>query len=142
MIAVFWATEAMPIAVTSLLPIVLFPALGVMRAEQISKSYFKDKIVLFFGGLIVAAALEAVKLQKRTALRVLMLFGAQPTQLLLGFMCSTGFSAARPLELAMRACRVMAAARSAINTVADGSGPIITRAGAADAPTPGCRVPC
>ena len=62
-----------------------------MRAEQISHNYFKDKIVLFFGGLVVAAALEAVHLQKRIALRVLMLFGARPAQLMLGFMCSTAF---------------------------------------------------
>ena len=91
LMAVYWATEALPIAVTSLLPIVLFPTLGVMEADEISRNYFKDKIVLFFGGLVVAAALEAVQLQKRIALRVLLLFGTRPPQLLLGFMCSTAF---------------------------------------------------
>lgn len=90
-VAVLWATEALPIAATSLLPIVLFPVLGVVSAERISRNYFQDKIVLFFGGLVVAGALEAVHLQKRIALRVLMLFGSEPMQLLLGFMCATAF---------------------------------------------------
>ena len=48
--AVFWATECLPMAVTSLLPLVVFPLLGVVEADVISRNYFKDKIVLFFGG--------------------------------------------------------------------------------------------
>lgn len=90
-ISIYWATEVIPIAVTSLLPMVLFPALGVMSADRTSRNYFTDKIVLFFGGLVIAAALEVVQLQKRIALRVLLVFGAQPTRLLLGFMCATAF---------------------------------------------------
>ena len=90
-IASLWATEALPIAVTSLLPIVLFPLLGVVPADRVSRNYFADKIVLFFGGLIVASALEAVCLHRRMALRVLLLFGTRPPWLLAGFMCATAF---------------------------------------------------
>ncbi len=90
-IAMLWATEALPIAVTALLPIVLFPTLGVVPADRVSRNYFADKIVLFFGGLVVAAALEAVALHRRIALRVLLLFGTRPPWLLLGFMCATAF---------------------------------------------------
>ena len=90
-IAILWATEALPIAVTSLLPLVLFPLLGVAPAERMSRNYFADKIVLFFGGLVVACALKAVALHRRMALRVLLLFGSRPPWLLLGFMSSTAF---------------------------------------------------
>ena len=78
LMATLWATEALPIAVTSLLPLVLFPCLGVADAERVSKNYFKDKIVLFFGGLVVACGLETVGLHRRIALRVLIAFGTRP----------------------------------------------------------------
>ena len=58
LIAVYWATEAMPIAITSLLPLVLFPLLGVAPADRVSRNYFADKIVLFFGGLVIAGDVE------------------------------------------------------------------------------------
>lgn len=90
-IALLWATEALPIAVTALLPIILFPLLGVVPADRVCRNYFADKIVLFFGGLVVASALEAVSLHRRMALRVLLLFGTRPPWLLLGFMCATAF---------------------------------------------------
>ena len=89
--AILWATEAIPMAVTALLPLVLFPCLGVLPADRVSRNYFADKIVLFFGGLIIAAALEAVGLHRRMALRVLLTFGTRPPRLLLGFMCATAF---------------------------------------------------
>ena len=59
--AIYWASECLPMAVTSLLPIVLFPALGVVPADTISRNYFSDKIVLFFGGLVIACALEQIE---------------------------------------------------------------------------------
>ena len=91
LIAAYWATEPLPIAVTSLLPLILFPLLGVLPAERVSRNYFRDTNILFFGGLVIAAALEAVRLHERIALKVLLLFGMQPHRLLLGFMSATAF---------------------------------------------------
>ena len=91
LMATYWATECLPMAVTSLLPMVLFPLLGVLPADTVSRNYFQDKIVLFFGGLVIACALELVNLHRRVALCTLLLFGSRPPQLLLGFMVSTAF---------------------------------------------------
>ncbi|KAH9524299.1 hypothetical protein Btru_054077, partial [Bulinus truncatus] len=89
--AIYWTTEALPIAVTSLLPVVLLPALGVMTARETSASYFNDTSMLFVGGLLVAIAVEVWDVHKRIALLVLMLVGAEPKCLLLGIGLVTWF---------------------------------------------------
>jgi sodium-dependent dicarboxylate transporter 2/3/5 len=90
-IAVYWMTEALPLVVTSLLPLVLFPVLGVLSAKDVGVAFLNDTNWLFAGGLMVAIAVEKWDLHKRLALLVLLLMGSQPSMLLLGFMCSTGF---------------------------------------------------
>jgi len=87
--AVWWLTEAVPLAVTSLLPLVFFPALGVLSASDIASQYTNDIVFLFVGGFIVALAMEKWNLHKRIALHVILTIGGGPRRTLLGFMLAT-----------------------------------------------------
>ncbi|KAL5015787.1 hypothetical protein ScPMuIL_005376 [Solemya velum] len=89
--AVFWITEAIPIAVTSLLPIFLLPVTGVMGAKDVSSAYINDTSMLLMGGFMVAAAIENWNIHKRIALRVLLFTGSEPRWLMMGLMLPTWF---------------------------------------------------
>ena len=91
MMAIFWATEALPLAVTAMIPLVAFPALGIQPGKEVARNYLQDTNLLFLGGLMVSSAIEKAELHKRIALRVLRAVGTQPRRLYLGFMLSCGF---------------------------------------------------
>ena len=120
LMAIWWITEAIPLSATALLPIILFPLLGIMRGRElpagnrvdldtaafadgysasdfdiifpnVANQYMDWIILLFMGGFILAVAVEKWNLHKRIALNILRIIGGQPHRLVLGFMIATGF---------------------------------------------------
>jgi len=87
--AFLWVTEMIPLAVTSLIPIVFLPAIGVGKLSQITTFYAKPIIFLFLGGFILAIGIQKTGLHKRIALFLLNKIGDKPHRLVLGFMLAT-----------------------------------------------------
>ncbi len=91
LMAIWWVTEAVPVAITALLPIVLYPLFGIMSGKTASATYINHLIFLFIGGFIVALAMEKWNLHRRIALKILLWVGVSPFKILLGFMLATAF---------------------------------------------------
>lgn len=87
--AVWWLTEAIHLAVTALLPIILLPILGIADSKTTAFQYMDPIIFLFIGGFIIAFAIERWNLHKRIALKILMLVGTSPSRILFGVMLTS-----------------------------------------------------
>lgn len=88
---IWWVTEAVSISITALIPISIFPLLGIADIKSVATHYGSSTVFLFFGGFVMALALEKVGLHKRIALNIVKLTGTSPDRIILGFMLATAF---------------------------------------------------
>lgn len=91
MMAVWWMTEALPLAVTALVPVALFPLADVGSVGEITAHYADPVIFLFLGGFLLALAMQSCGLHRRIALLIVLAVGVQPSRLVAGFMLATAF---------------------------------------------------
>ncbi|MEO8495447.1 MAG: DASS family sodium-coupled anion symporter [Planctomycetota bacterium] len=89
LMAVWWMTEAIPLPVTSLLPLVLFPLCGVLELKDAAPPYANKFVFLFMGGFMIARAVEKWNLHRRIALLTVFGVGTQPARLIAGSMLAT-----------------------------------------------------
>ncbi|MGZ4099952.1 MAG: SLC13 family permease [Bacteroidia bacterium] len=85
----WWFTEAVSLAVTALVPVLMLPALGLADCKTVSQQYSDSIIFLFIGGFMLAFAIEKWNFHKRIALKILSIVGHSPATILLGVMIST-----------------------------------------------------
>ncbi len=91
LMAIWWVTEAVPIPATALLPLALFPVLGILDMSATAAPFASELIFLFMGGFFIAAAMERTGLHRRVALAIVHAVGTSPERLILGFMLATAF---------------------------------------------------
>lgn len=89
--AIWWITEAMPIAATSFLPLIIMPLLGLLDIEKVSGNYMHPTVLLYMGGFLMATGIEKWNLHKRIALNIINLLGTNLRKIVLGFILATGF---------------------------------------------------
>ncbi|MCL6258084.1 SLC13 family permease [Aquiflexum sp. TKW24L] len=90
-IATWWITEAIPIAATALLPLVLLPTLNILPITETAASYSHPMVLLYMGGFMIAMAIEKWSLHKRIALSIISFIGTDIQKIILGFMVATAF---------------------------------------------------
>jgi len=91
LMAVWWITDAIPLFATALLPMFLFPLLGIMKSNATAPIYFNSTIFLFIGGFMIALTMEKWGLHKRIALVIIRFIGGGPSKIILGFMVASSF---------------------------------------------------
>lgn len=89
--AIWWITEALPLAVTSLVPVVLLPVFGILKANEVATEYFNSTIMIYLGGFLIALAMQKWNLHKRISLYLIRLIGSSASRIILGFMISSAF---------------------------------------------------
>ncbi len=91
LMATWWVSDAIPLFATALLPLVLFPILGIMGGRATAPIYFNSTIVLFIGGFMIALTMEKWNLHRRIALTIIHWVGGGPARIVLGFMLAAAF---------------------------------------------------
>ncbi len=91
LMAVWWVSDAIPLFATALLPLVLYPLLGIMGGGELAPRYFNSTIVLFLGGFLIALTMERWNLHRRIALNIIHWVGGGPERIVLGFMLASAF---------------------------------------------------
>lgn len=91
LMATWWITDAIPLSATALLPLILYPVMGIMKGKATAPIYINSTIFLFIGGFIIALAMEKWMLHKRIALWIIRLIGGSPSTIILGFMAAAAF---------------------------------------------------
>ena len=91
LMASWWASEALPVAVTALLPLILFPTLGLSTIDEAAVPYANPLIFLFLGGFLIALAMQRANLHRRLALALIARVGTRPEATIAGFMGATAF---------------------------------------------------
>jgi solute carrier family 13 (sodium-dependent dicarboxylate transporter), member 2/3/5 len=91
LMSAWWLTQAIPIAATSLVPIVMFPLLGIQSPDTVSSAYINKLVFLFLGGFIIALGIERWGLHQRIALHIVRILGTSLRRVILGFMVATAF---------------------------------------------------
>ncbi|MCB0477655.1 MAG: SLC13/DASS family transporter [Crocinitomicaceae bacterium] len=86
---IWWITETVHLAVTALMPLILFPLMGVLDSKELASMYGSNIVFLFMGGFIIALAMEKWELHRRIALKIINTIGISPVRVLLGFMIAT-----------------------------------------------------
>jgi len=91
LMAVWWITDAIPLFATALLPMILYPLLGILSTKATAPIYVNSTIFLFLGGFIIALTMEHWNLHKRIALVIIRVIGGGPSRIVLGFMVAAAF---------------------------------------------------
>jgi len=94
LMSVWWVTEAIPLAATAILPMILYPLLGILKGKATAPIYFNSTIFLFIGGFMIALTMEKWNLHKRLALLTIRAIGGGPSRIILGFMVASAFLSA------------------------------------------------
>ena len=132
LMATWWVSEAIPLAATSLLPLALFPLLGLGSAQESATPYANHLVYLFLGGFMLAQTMQRWNLHRRMALTIVRSVGTSPSRIVLGFMCAAGFISMWVSNTATAAMMMpigLAVIQQAVEAVeADGSD-VDTRAG-------------
>ena len=91
LMAVWWITDAIPLFATALLPMILYPLLGILKSNDTAPIYFNSTIFLFLGGFMIALTMEKWNLHRRIALFIIKVIGGGPNKIVLGFMIASSF---------------------------------------------------